>query len=126
MAAFFIAFCAGIVSAQNGNAEPKRIEILDGNSSASERKNLKNGEQAEYVFYASAGQTLRVSVTASPRGRHFDLRIAGSSFELETDDQDHSVIEFTVPESGDYLIYVIKRIHSRNTNATFNMTLKLN
>lgn len=117
------AACCSVAFAQGGKAEPNRIRFAKGKTAATLSGVLSNDQEMEYVMLVRAGQTVRLKVTSKPTGRFFDFRIAGSSFELETDYDSYTEYSFTAPETGDYLIFVRKRPTERVKKATFYLSL---
>lgn len=111
------------VLSQGGKAEPKRITIAKGRSTATASGTLSNGQEMDHVFWAAAGQTVRLKVTSKPQGSLFDFRIIGDGFEFVTDHDRYSEYEFTARESGDYLVFVRKRPTVNVKRASFSLTL---
>lgn len=111
------------VLAQGGKAEPNRITIAKGRTAASVSGTLSNGQEMDHVFWAAAGQTVRLNVTSKPRGKLFDFSIMGDGFEFVTDHDRYTEYEFTARESGDYLVFVRKRPTENVKRATFSLTL---
>lgn len=118
-----LAAFASVAFAQGGKAEPNRIRFAKGKTAATLSGVLSNDQEMEYVITVRAGQTVRLKVTSKPTGNLFDFRVAGSSFELETDHDSYSEYKFIAPETGDYLIYVRKRPTERVKKATFFLTV---
>lgn len=120
-----LSLIASSVNAQGGKAEPNRIRFARGKTAATLSGVLSNDQEMEYVIGVRAGQTVRLKVTSKPSGNLFDFRVAGSSFELETDYDSYTEYTFTAPEAGDYLIYVRKRPTERVKKATFFLTVSV-
>ena len=106
-----------------GKAEPNRINFEKGKTSATLTGTLSDNQQMEYIFGASAGQTISLKVTSRPRGSLFDFDLAGDGFELETEYDTYSNYAFTAPQSGDYIVFVRKRPVAKVPKAKFYLTL---
>ena len=112
----------GVVQAtaqHGGKAEPNRITFPNGKPSTTLTSRLSDGQEMEYVFSARKGQkvTLRNANTS-----RFDLRIFSKEFGVETEFESSRV--FTLPATGDYLLFVRKKAGGPRT-ATFNVTLTI-
>ena len=115
------AFLAISISAQNGGkAEPKRIEFAAGRTSAVVAGSLSNGQETEYVFSASKGQVVTVK---NSKTSLFDFRIFSDEFDLETEFESSSTLTITVPETGDYMFFVRKKMVRSPRRAAFSLTL---
>lgn len=107
--------------AQGGKAEPKRIDFARGASSATVRGTLSNAQEMDYVFRARAGQTVTVR-NANPR--LFDIRVFNDIFEFETEFDSSAKIVFEVPETGDYYMFVRRKV-GRPASARFSVTVSI-
>ena len=112
---------AAAAFAQGGKAEPNRINFAKGSSSATVRGTLSNAQEMEYVFRAAAGQTVTVR-NANPR--LFDIRVFNDIFEFETEFDSSAKIEFEVPQTGDYLMFVRRKAGQPRT-ARFSVTITI-
>jgi hypothetical protein len=120
-AVLLAAVLAAAASAQGGKAEPNRINFAKGSSSATVRGTLSNAQEMEYVFNARAGQTVTVR-NANPR--LFDIRVFNDIFEFETEFDSSAKIEFEVPQTGDYLMFVRRKV-GRPRTAAFAVTITI-
>ncbi|MFM9905804.1 MAG: hypothetical protein ACKVQJ_14670 [Pyrinomonadaceae bacterium] len=121
-----IAFFALAVSsfAQGGKAEPNRIKFAKGKSSTVVTGRLKGDEQYEFVFGAKKGQTVYVT---NPDSDKFSYRVFSQDIEdvnYESTDLAEPTLEFVVPETGDYMIFV-KRNATSNVAKKFSITLAI-
>lgn len=107
---------------QGGKAEPVRVEFVRGSSSARLTGVLSNEQEMDHVFYAREGQ--RVTIRNNNTGL-FDVRVFSSEADLESDFDSSRVFSFTVPESGDYLLFVRKKQVRKPQRARFNITLTI-
>jgi hypothetical protein len=123
LAMVIIAACLCGVSAQNGGkAEPNRIEFAQGKSSANLNGTLSNGQEMEYVFAARKGQ--HVTVKNSRTGL-FDFRIFSDEFDMETEYDSSREYTFEIPETGDYVFFVRKKMVKSPRIARFRIFLEI-
>lgn len=115
--------CVASVFAQK--AEPNRIKLTKGKSSATVSGTLSNNDEMDYVFGANAGQKITLKVISTPKGGFFDFRIMGDGFELETEYDSYTNYSFIAPQTGDYLVYVRKRPTEITKTAKFFLTLSI-
>ena len=109
--------------AQNGGkAEPKRIQFAAGKSSATLSGSLSNGQEMEYIFGASEGQT--VTIKNSNRSL-FDFRVFSEEFDFETEFESSPTLTFKIPETGDYMFFVRKKQVKTPRTARFSLTLTI-
>lgn len=107
--------------AQNGGkAEPLRIEFATGKSSKVLTGSLKNGEEMEYVFAASKGQTVTVK-NAKPG--LFDFKVFSEENFSEGDFDSSPEYIFMIPETGDYDLFIRKKQVKAPRKAAFSITL---
>ncbi len=117
-----ILFAAVAIYAQHGGkAEPRRISFEIGKTSAAVTGTLRNGQQIDYVFAASQGQTVTVKNSTSSV---FDFRIYNEDYFSEGDFDSSRSYTFEVPESGDYLFTVRKKVAGPRS-ARFSMTIEI-
>jgi hypothetical protein len=109
------------VAQHGGKAEPNRIQFT-GTSSRTVTGTLSNGQEAEYVFAATKGQTVKISNT---RTSLFDFRVYNEEFDFETEFESSPTLTFEVPETGDYLFFVRKKQVSRPRAARYSLTLTI-
>lgn len=109
--------------AQNGGkAEPNRIEFAKGQSSTALTGNLSNSQEMEYVFSAKKGQKVTIR---NSRTNLFDFRVFSNEFDFETEFDSSAASTFELPESGDYLLFVRKKMVSRPRSARFSLQLTI-
>jgi len=108
--------------AQGGKAESKRIEFQTGKTSRALTGTLSNGSEMEYVFAAAKGQRVVIKNTKT---NLFDFRVFNLEFDFETEFESSPVLEFEIPETGDYLLYVRKKMVARPRTARFSLTLTI-
>lgn len=117
----FLCFGATTLFAQGGKAEAKRIRFAAGASSASVAGSLRNGQEMEYIFGASKGQTVTITNATSSQ---FDFRVFNEELFSEGDfDSSHSYA-FEVPETGDYL-FTVRKKQTGTRSARFSMRIKI-
>ena len=118
-----LAFGAGSAFAQKGGkAEPNRIQFAKGTSSKTLTGTLKNGEEMEYVFGASKGQTVTIKNT---RSSVFDFRVFSEENFSEGDFDSSPTYTFEIPETGDYLLFVRKKVAGpRSSRFSVTLTIK--
>jgi hypothetical protein len=118
--------CATHIFAQGGGkAEPNRIKFAKGKTSAVVSGTLSNNDEMDYVFAAKAGQKVSLKVVSNPTGDLFDFTIAGDGFEFQTEYDSYSKYDFTVMETGDYLVTVRKKPTGKAPKAKFFLTLTI-
>jgi hypothetical protein len=125
--AIFIIFAAffgfGFVKAfaqGGGKAEPLRIKFASGRSGSALTGALSNGQEMEYVFAAKKGQsiTIRNSKTSL-----FDFRVFSDELDFETEFESSPTLTFEIPETGDYNLFVRKKMVKTPRTAHFSITL---
>jgi hypothetical protein len=121
-------FCAvNVFAQQGGKAEPLRINFDKGKTKKTVSGSLKKDQEYEYVFSASAGQTVKIRlVSTAPKGKFHAFRVLGaegidfaSAYDINYD------LEFTAPEAGDYLIFVQMRPTEKTRAGKFSLTLSI-
>ncbi len=115
-------FAANILIAQGGKAEPKRIQFATGKSSATLTGTLSNDQEMEYVFNARAGQTVTIKNT---RTSLFDFRVFNNQNDFDTEFESSPTLVFEIPETGDYLFFVRKKLVRSPRTARFSLTLTI-
>ena len=121
--AMFLVFCTGNAFAQNGGkAEPNRIQFAKGTSSKTLTGTLKNGQVMEYVFGAAKGQTVTIRNATS---NIFDFRVLNDEYFSEGDFDSSPSYTFEIPEAGDYLFTVRKKVAGpRSSRFSLTITIK--
>lgn len=123
--ATFLFAALSAFSQGGGKAEPLRINFEKGKSAKTVIGTLKIDQEYEYVFGATAGQTVSLKlISTSPKGKFHAFRVLGadeidfvSEFDINYD------LKFTAPETGDYLIFVSMRPTEKVKSGKFSMTL---
>jgi hypothetical protein len=122
---FLLVICllsAAASLAQGGKAEPKRIEFAKGKTSTTVTGSLSNSQEIEYVFSAAKGQ--KVTIRMSNTGL-FDYRVFSPEADFETEFDSSPTAAFELPASGDYLLFVRKKMVARPRTAKFSLTLTI-
>ncbi len=125
VAAVIASLLLGCAAAYGQKAEPSRITFAKGKYSATKTGTLSNDQEMDFVFGATKGQWVTITVTSSPKGDLFDFSIAGDAFEIETDQDRFTEFKFRAPETGDYFVFVRKRPTQRNPTAKFYLVLTI-
>ena len=112
------------VNASAQKAEPNRISFAKGKSSATVTGSLKNGETAEYVFGAKAGQKVKITiVSTTPKGKFHYFSLLGDGFDFATEFDTNYSYSFTAPNTGDYLLDVNFNPTAKVTSGKYSLTL---
>ncbi len=114
-------FLAANLFGQGGKAEPKRIEFAKGGVKTVLTGILTNSQEMEYVFAAGKGQTVTIRMNTSL----FDYRVFNEEADFETEFESSPVSTFEIPESGDYMLFVRKKMVRRPRTARFALTLSI-
>lgn len=122
-----ILLCAVSAFAQGGKAEPLRISFDKGKSSKTVSGSLKGDEQYEYIFGASAGQTVKLNlVSTTPKGKFHTFSVLGADeIEFASEYDNNYDLEFTAPETGDYMVFVVMRPTEKVRSGKFSLTLSI-
>jgi len=110
------------IVAQGGKAEPKRIKFNAGKSSSTLTGTLANGDEMDFVFAATAGQT--VTIRNSKPGL-FDFRVLNEEHEVETEYESSATLSLVIPASGDYFLFVRKKQVRTPRTARFAVSLAI-
>ena len=105
-----------------GKAEPKRITFATGKSSALLTGSLSRGQEMEYIFAATKGQT--VTIKNATRSL-FDFRVFSDEFDFETEFESSPTLTFPIPETGDYMFFVRKKQVKIPARARFSLLLSI-
>lgn len=119
-----VAFFALAVSAfaQNGGkAEPGRVKFAKGKSMTTLSATLSGDQEQEYVFGARRGQKVYITNSDSYR---FSYRVFNDEVNYESTELAVPTLEFVVPSTGDYMLFVKKASASPRT-AKFSITLAI-
>lgn len=120
----FFAFAVSTFAQGGGKAEPNRIKFAKGKSSTVITGRLKGDSQYEFVFGARKGQKVYVT---NPDSDNFSYSVFSQDNEdvnYESTDLAVPTLEFEVPETGDYMIFV-KRNATSNVSKRFSITLAI-
>lgn len=124
--AFSVLFIVMVVTVsafgQGGKAEAKRIEFASGKTSAVLSGTLSASQEMEYVFAAVKGQTVTIK---NSRTALFDFRVFNSEFDFETEFESSPTLTFEIPETGDYMFFVRKKMVKAPKTARFSLTLAI-
>jgi hypothetical protein len=119
----FTTLATANASAQGGGkAEPKRIVFAEGTASRQITGRLSNGQEYELVFAARQGQ--EVTIVNSNTGL-FDIRVFNEEFDFETEFDSSRTLSFTVPGTGDYLLFIRKKMVKAPRSARFSIRLTI-
>ena len=121
-AGIVLAACTHIFGQNGGKAEPKRITFAIGSSSIRLSGTLSKAEEMEYVFAAKKGQTVTVKMSNTSL---FDYRIFNPDADFETEFESSPASTFKLPESGDYFLYVRKKMVKRPRSAAFSLSFSV-
>ena len=103
-----------------GKAEPKRIHFAAGKISATLTGTLSDSQEMEYVFSAAKGQKITLKNTKTGL---FDFRVFNDAFGFETEFDSSSTLTFEIPETGDYLLFIRKKMTRTSRRARYFLTL---
>ncbi len=119
----FFAFAVSISFAQyGGKAEPLRIGFEKGKTSTVLTRTLSNDQQMEYVFGARKGQTVTIKNTKTSL---FDFKVYSEENFSEGDFDSSPTYTFVIPETGDYNLFVRKKMVRTPKAARFYVTLSI-
>lgn len=125
LAQFLLIFAmlgAGSMFAQGGKAEPKRIQFAAGKTSATLTGSLSSAQEMEFVFGASKGQ--QVTIRNATRNL-FDFRVFSEENFPDGDFDSSLTYTFEIPETGDYMFFVRKKMVKIPRTARFSMTISI-
>src|SRR6476661_2311851 len=100
-------FCAFAHGQNGGKAEARRVVFRAGTSGTVLAGTLRNGEEMEYVFAARKGQTITLRNSATSM---FDVRIFSEAFDVETEFDSSREVSVALPETGDYMLFVRRKM----------------
>lgn len=115
-------FSASVMFGQGGKAEPNRIEFAKGKSSATLTGSLSNSQEMEYVFSAAKGQKVTIRMSNPSL---FDYRVFSPDADFETEFDSSPTATFELPASGDYLLFVRKKMVHRPRTARFTLKISI-
>lgn len=114
-------FAASAFAQGGGKAEPKRVKFGKGKSMATLTGTLSGDQEQEFVFGARKGQKVYVTNSDSYR---FSYRVFSEEINYESTELAVPTLEFIVPTTGDYMLFVRKATSSPKT-AKFSITLSI-
>ena len=114
--------CSGVFGQNGGKAEPNRIQFAAGKSSITVTGKLSNSQEMEYVFAAKKGQTVAVKMSNT---NLFDYRVFNPDIDFETEFESSPVSTFELPETGDYFLFVRKKMVKRPHTSKFHLVLSV-
>ena len=79
---------------------------------------LSNGSEMEYVFGAAKGQ--KVTIKNSNRSL-FDFRVFNEEFNFETEFESSPTLSFEIPETGDYMFFIVNAAGVPSIGAMLNI-----
>jgi len=83
---------------------------------------LSNAQEMEYVFSAVKGQTVLIRMANTSL---FDYRVFSPEADLDTEFDSSRTSTIELPASGEYLLYVRKKMVSRPRTARFSLTISI-
>lgn len=104
-----------------GKAEPGRVKFAKGKNSTVLTGTLSGDQEQEFVFGARKGQTVYIT---NPDSVKFAYRLFNDEVSNESTDLSVPTMEFLVPETGDYMLFV-RRADSSKHAARFSITLAI-
>ena len=113
--------CLQAAAQHGGKAEPQQIKFAAGASSSTVTGKLSNGQEYDLVFTAKKGQQVTIR---NSRPSMFDFRVFNEQFNFETEFESSPTLSFEIPESGDYLFFVRKKMTGPRT-ARFSLRLTI-
>ena len=122
LAGILFVFGTVVCAQTGGKAEPKRIIFEPGPSESLLTGSLKNGEEMEYVFAGIKGRKIILRNSAVSM---FDLRVFSEEFGLETEFDSSREFSVTLPETGDYLLFVRKKMVRKPARSRFNVAIRI-
>lgn len=122
-----LASIIGVCAQNGGKAEPLRVKFAKGKTGAVLSGMLKQGEQMEYVFSAKKGQKVKTEiVSTAPKGKFHVFRIQGADGVDYLSEYDLNYeLEFNVPQTGDYVVFVYFRPTNRVRAGKFTLILSI-
>jgi predicted phage tail protein len=120
-------FCAFNICAQNGGkAEPVRLKIPQGQTNMSLIGNLKENQQAEYIFNAKKGQLISVWMNSvKPQGKFYSFVVKGAANNFASKIARFDIEKFETSEAGDYLIFIKFRPMGKIKQGSYRLSLDI-
>lgn len=110
-----------VIGQRSGKAAPKEIKFAAGQSTASVAGSLSSGKEANFFFKAQKGQKVTIR---NPRWNMFDFRVFSEENFPDGDFDSSPSYTFEIPETGDYLFFVRKKMAAPHT-AKYSMTVTM-
>ena len=104
-----------------GKAEAGRVKFAKGKSSTELTGTLAGDEEQEFVVGAKKGQTIYIT---NPDSVRFAYRLFNDEVSKKSEDLAEPTMEFKVPGTGDYMIFV-RRANASPRSAKFSITLAI-
>jgi hypothetical protein len=117
---FVLLFAAGCFAQGGGRAEPTRFGLAEPGGSVVLTGTLSNAQEKEFVFAGKKGQVIVLKMN---RTSLFDYRVFNEEFELETEFESSPTLELELPGTGDYLLFVRKKMVAKPRTAAFRLTV---
>lgn len=105
-----------------GKAEPNRIRFVAGKSTVTLTGTLSNSQEMEYVFAAKKGQNVTVKMLNT---NLFDYRVFNPDVDFETEFESSPTSNFELPETGEYFLFVRKKMVQRPRTAKFSLVFSV-
>ena len=119
--ALFAVTAISMFAQNGGKAEPGRVKFARGKSQTVLTGTLSGDQDQEFVFGARQGQTVYIT---NPDSLRFAYRLVTDSVSNDSTDLAEPTMEFVVPETGDYMLFV-RRANTSPRSAKFSITLAI-
>lgn len=119
--ALFAVTAISLFAQNGGKAEPGRVKFAKGKSQTVLTGTLSGDQEQEFVFGARQGQTVYIT---NPDSLRFAYRLFNDSVSNDSTDLAEPTMEFVVPETGDYMLFV-RRANTSPRTAKFSITLAI-
>ncbi len=119
--ALFAVTAISLFAQNGGKAEPGRVKFAKGKSQTVLTGTLSGDQEQEFVFGARQGQTVYIT---NPDSLRFAYRLFNDSVSNDSTDLAEPTMEFVVPETGDYMLFV-RRANTSPRSAKFSITLAI-
>jgi hypothetical protein len=119
--ALFAVTAISIFAQNGGKAEPGRVKFAKGKSQTVLTGTLSGDQEQEFVFGARQGQTVYIT---NPDSMRFAYRLFNDTVSEDSTDLAEPTMEFVVPETGDYMLFV-RRANATPRTAKFSITLAI-
>lgn len=119
--ALFAVTAISMFAQNGGKAEPGRVKFAKGKSQTVLTGTLSGDQEQEFVFGARQGQTVYIT---NPDSLRFAYRLFNDSVSNDSTDLAEPTMEFVVPETGDYMLFV-RRANNKPRSAKFSITLAI-